>query len=172
MQISPIKNQNFEKPSRNPSNRTKVKILKKKFLDISQKIFCSGYAQSPRKCSNIEHLQHLVEGLPDPWSEEDWHLVQFRYFNCIWCTKRTEFFENIRNTNRYILNAGGRFFFLPSDPPFLKLTRKVVSAAPWRDSQFSLLGTEETPIILEEEGLRFFSLLFLVKKENYTFPFE
>jgi hypothetical protein len=37
MQISPIKNQNLEKPSRNPSNRTKVKILKKKiFLDISQ----------------------------------------------------------------------------------------------------------------------------------------
>ncbi len=37
MQISPIKNQNFEKPSRNLSNRTKVKILKKKFLGISQK---------------------------------------------------------------------------------------------------------------------------------------
>jgi hypothetical protein len=37
MQISPIKNQNFEKPSRNLSNRTKVKILKEKiFLDISQ----------------------------------------------------------------------------------------------------------------------------------------
>jgi hypothetical protein len=30
MQISPIKNQNFEKPSRNLSDRTKVKILKKK----------------------------------------------------------------------------------------------------------------------------------------------
>jgi hypothetical protein len=30
MQISPIKNPNFEKPSRNLSNRTKVKILKKK----------------------------------------------------------------------------------------------------------------------------------------------
>jgi hypothetical protein len=37
MQISTIKNQNLEKPSRNPSNRTIVKILKKKFLDISQK---------------------------------------------------------------------------------------------------------------------------------------
>ncbi len=32
MQISPVKNQNFEKLSRNPSNRTKVKILKKKVL--------------------------------------------------------------------------------------------------------------------------------------------
>jgi hypothetical protein len=31
MKISPIKNQNFEKPSRNLSNRTKVKILKKNF---------------------------------------------------------------------------------------------------------------------------------------------
>ena len=32
MQISPIKNQNFEKPSRNLSDRTKVKILEKKFF--------------------------------------------------------------------------------------------------------------------------------------------
>ncbi len=37
MQISPIKNPNFEKPSRNLSNRTKVKIKKKIFLDISHK---------------------------------------------------------------------------------------------------------------------------------------
>ncbi len=44
MPISPIKNQNVEKPSRSPSKRTKVKILKKKFLDISQKKFGSAYA--------------------------------------------------------------------------------------------------------------------------------
>jgi hypothetical protein len=37
MQISPIKKQNFEKPSRNLSNRTKVKILKKKIFWISLK---------------------------------------------------------------------------------------------------------------------------------------
>jgi hypothetical protein len=37
MQISPIKNQNFEKPSRNQSNSTKVKILKKKNFWISLK---------------------------------------------------------------------------------------------------------------------------------------
>ncbi len=37
MQISQIKNQNFEKPSRNLSNRTKVKILKQKFCWISLK---------------------------------------------------------------------------------------------------------------------------------------
>jgi hypothetical protein len=37
MQILPIKNPNFGKPSRNLSNRTKVKILKKKIWDISQK---------------------------------------------------------------------------------------------------------------------------------------
>jgi hypothetical protein len=60
MQISPIKNKNFEKPSRNPSNRTKVEILeRKKFLDISQKKFGSAYAQSPRKCSNIEILAKI-----------------------------------------------------------------------------------------------------------------
>ncbi len=37
MQISAIKNQNFEKPSRNLSHRTKVKILKKKNFWISLK---------------------------------------------------------------------------------------------------------------------------------------
>ncbi len=59
MQISPQKNQNFEKPSRNPSNRTKVKILKKIFLDISQIKFGSAYAQSQRKCLNIEFLAKI-----------------------------------------------------------------------------------------------------------------
>ena len=60
MQISPIKNQNFEKPSRNLSDRTKVKILeRKKFLGISQKKIGSAYAQSPRKCSNIEILAKM-----------------------------------------------------------------------------------------------------------------
>jgi hypothetical protein len=59
MQISPINNQKVEKPSRNLSNRTKVKILGKKFLDISQKKFGSAYAQSPRKCSNIEILAKI-----------------------------------------------------------------------------------------------------------------
>jgi hypothetical protein len=49
MQILTIKNQNLEKPSRNPFNRTIVKFLKKKkFLDISQKKFGSAYAQSPQ----------------------------------------------------------------------------------------------------------------------------
>ena len=60
MQISTIKNQNLEKPSRSLSNRTIVKILKKKFfLDISKKKFCSTYAQSPRKCSNFEILAKI-----------------------------------------------------------------------------------------------------------------
>jgi hypothetical protein len=59
MQISPIKNQNFEKPSRNPSNRTKVKILKKKFFGYLSKKFGSAYAQSARKCSNIEFLAKI-----------------------------------------------------------------------------------------------------------------
>ncbi len=59
MQISPKKNQNFEKPSRSPSYRTKVKILKKKILDISKKNLGSTYAQSPRKCLNIEILAKI-----------------------------------------------------------------------------------------------------------------
>ncbi len=59
MQIWPIKNQNFEKPSWNPSNSTKVKIKKKKFLDISKNKFGSACAQSPRKCSNIKILAKI-----------------------------------------------------------------------------------------------------------------
>jgi hypothetical protein len=35
MLILTINNRNFEKPSRNPSNRTKVKILKKKNFRIA-----------------------------------------------------------------------------------------------------------------------------------------
>jgi hypothetical protein len=37
MQISPIKNQNFEKSCRNLSNRTKVKILKKNIFGYLSK---------------------------------------------------------------------------------------------------------------------------------------
>jgi hypothetical protein len=60
MKILTLNNQNFQKPSRNPSNRTKVKILEeKKFLDSSSKKFGSAYAQSPRKCSNIEILAKI-----------------------------------------------------------------------------------------------------------------
>jgi hypothetical protein len=43
----------------NPSNRTKVNIKKKNFWDTSQKKFGSVYAQSPRKCSNIEILAKI-----------------------------------------------------------------------------------------------------------------
>ncbi len=59
MQISPIKNRNFEKPSRNLSNRTKVKILEKNVFGYLSKKFGSAYAQSPRKCSNIEILAKI-----------------------------------------------------------------------------------------------------------------
>jgi hypothetical protein len=53
MQISAKKNQNFEKPSRNSSNRTKVKILTKKFFGyLSKKIWF-------RVCSvTAEMLEH------------------------------------------------------------------------------------------------------------------
>jgi hypothetical protein len=57
MQISTIKNRIFEKPFRNPSNKTLGNILgKKKFLDISQKKFGSVYE---RKCSNFKILAKI-----------------------------------------------------------------------------------------------------------------
>jgi hypothetical protein len=59
MQISTIRNRNFEKPLWNPSKRTQVNFLEKFFLDISQQKFGSAYAQSPRKCSNFEILTKI-----------------------------------------------------------------------------------------------------------------
>jgi hypothetical protein len=51
MQISPIKNQNFEKPPRNPSNRTKVKIFKQKFFGyLSKKIW---FPDMLSHCGNV-----------------------------------------------------------------------------------------------------------------------
>jgi hypothetical protein len=47
MEILTKNNRNFEKPSRNPPLRTKVKILREKnYFDSSPKIFGSAYAQS------------------------------------------------------------------------------------------------------------------------------
>jgi hypothetical protein len=56
MQISTLKNPNFEKQFRNPSNRTQGNILENIFFNISPKKFGSAYTQSPRKCSNFEIL--------------------------------------------------------------------------------------------------------------------
>ncbi len=77
MQTSPIKNQNFEFPSRNLSNRTKVKILKKNFWISLKKIWfrvCSVTAEmfehrnsgeNRRKRSEIffENLQRAYKDL-------------------------------------------------------------------------------------------------------------
>ncbi len=59
MQISTIKNANFEKQFRNPSYRTQVNILTKKIFGYLSKNFGSAYAQSPRKCSNFEILAKI-----------------------------------------------------------------------------------------------------------------
>ena len=57
MQISPIKNLNFEKPSMNLSKRTIVKILEKKFFGyLSKKIWF-------RVCSvTAEMFEHRISG--------------------------------------------------------------------------------------------------------------
>jgi hypothetical protein len=74
MQISTIKNQNLEKPSRNPSTRTIVKILTKKifgYLSKKEKIWfcvCSvtvemfelrNSGENRRKLSKIFFLENL-----------------------------------------------------------------------------------------------------------------
>ncbi len=80
MQISTKKNLNFEKTSKNPSNRTKVKILGKKFFGyLSKKNLVPRMliAQSPRKCSNIDVLAKIegkeakffVENIPRAYKD-------------------------------------------------------------------------------------------------------
>ena len=65
MQISTIKNQNLEKPSRNPSNRTIVKILKKNFFGyLSKKIWfrvCSVTAEMFELRNSGENRRKLSE---------------------------------------------------------------------------------------------------------------
>ena len=56
MQILTINNRNFQKPSRHPSNRTKVKILKKKSFWMSFiKKFGSAYAHCAVTAEMFEH---------------------------------------------------------------------------------------------------------------------
>ncbi len=79
MQISPIKNPNFEKPSRNLSNRTRVKILKKIFFGyLSKKIWF-------RVCSvTAEMFEHRNSGENQ--------------------RKRSKFFfENLRRAYKYLI---------------------------------------------------------------------
>jgi hypothetical protein len=60
MQILTINNQNFQKPSRNPSPiGPKWRFWGKNFLYSSSKKFGSAYTQSPRKCSNMEILAKI-----------------------------------------------------------------------------------------------------------------
>jgi hypothetical protein len=65
MQILPIKKQNFEKPSRNLSNRSKMKILKKKFFGyLSTKIWfrvCSVTAEMFEHRNSGENRRKISE---------------------------------------------------------------------------------------------------------------
>jgi hypothetical protein len=67
MQILPLKNLNFEKPSRNLSNRTKVKILKKNFFGyLTAEVFeHRNSGENRRKRSEIvfENLRRAYKDL-------------------------------------------------------------------------------------------------------------
>jgi hypothetical protein len=59
MQISTIKNKNFEKPFINPSNRTKVNFLKKNFFGIS--CLCTFKHIIAKACGfHCKFSQHLL----------------------------------------------------------------------------------------------------------------
>jgi hypothetical protein len=93
MQISTIKNPNFEKPFRNPSNRTQVNILKKNFFGyLSKKIWfrvCSVTAKmfelrnsgkNRRKRSEI-----FFENLPREYKDLILVKKKFEIISCL-CT--------------------------------------------------------------------------------------
>ena len=93
MQISTIKNPNFEKPFRNPSNRTQVNVLKKKFFGyLSKKIWfrvCSVTAkmfelrnsgENRRKRSEI-----FFENLPREYKDLILVKKKFKIISCL-CT--------------------------------------------------------------------------------------
>jgi hypothetical protein len=56
MQILTTNNQNFEKLSRNPSNRTKVKILKKTLKCSSLKILAKIEGKKSKNFSKIDQV--------------------------------------------------------------------------------------------------------------------
>ncbi len=118
MQISTIKNPNFEKPCRNPSNRTQVNILKKKnFGYLSKKIWfrvCSVTAkmfelrnsgENRRKRSDI-----FFENLPREY--KDFILVKkkFKIISCL-CT-----FKIKRNKNSFLDRQKKFLFEIINDP--------------------------------------------------------
>jgi hypothetical protein len=91
MQISTIKNPNFEKPFRNPSNGTQVNILKKKFVRyLSKKIWfrvCSVTAKmfelrnsgkNQRKRSEI-----FFENLPREYKDLILVKKNFKIISCL-----------------------------------------------------------------------------------------
>jgi hypothetical protein len=97
MQISTIKNPNFEKPFRNPSNRTQVNILKKNFFGyLSKKIWfrvCSVTAkmfelrnsgENRRKRSEI-----FFENLPREYKDLILVKKKFKIISCL-CTFNQE----------------------------------------------------------------------------------
>jgi hypothetical protein len=77
MEISTIKNPNFEKTFRNLADRSQVNILKKIFFCIFLQKVGSAYAQSPRNCSNFEILakikrkeaKYFFENLPRAYKD-------------------------------------------------------------------------------------------------------
>ncbi len=99
MQISPVKNQNFEKPSRNLSNRTKVKILKKKIFWISLKKIWF------RVCSvTAEMLEHRNSGENrKKRSEIFFEHLRRAYKDLIQVKKKFKIISCLCTFNRYIL---------------------------------------------------------------------
>ncbi len=93
MQISPIKKKNFEKPSRNPSNRTKVKILKKNYFGyLSKKIWfrvCSVTAEMFEHRNSGENRRKRSEILFENLRRAYKDLIQvkkkFKIISCL-CT--------------------------------------------------------------------------------------
>jgi hypothetical protein len=98
MQISTIKNPNFEKPFRNPSKRTQVNILKKKFFGyLSKKIWfrvCSVTAKMFELRNSGENRrkrsEFFFENLPREYKDLILVKKKFKIISCL-CTFKVKF---------------------------------------------------------------------------------
>ncbi len=71
MQISTIKNRNFEKPFRNPPNRTNVKFLKKIFFWISlqQNLLLHMLSHRENGENRRKRSEIIFENLPSAYKD-------------------------------------------------------------------------------------------------------
>ncbi len=127
MQIQTINNRNCQKPSRNPSNRTKVKILKKKIFGIAHQknlvprmlshrgnVRTSKFSRKPKEKKRI-----FFENLRRAYKDLIQVRKKFKIISCL-CTFQINFFR-LRKKPRSI----GEYFSVHKFAKYKCITGRV-----------------------------------------------